>query len=146
MSKKVDWVILLEANGVTCAECGKVENNFICGYCNAQTHGMYKYGHFEFQMVLHMKPEMIMYTLNRLGFMVQSGRRFKNGDIVDDLFEGYSALLTEFTENGKTLLRVMIPDPNHKFPSDNGCMPEYAYQGLPIEDLYIGDTSHRRLN
>lgn len=146
MNKPVDWVILLEANGCECVECGKVENNFIHGYCNAQTHGMYKYGHPEFQLVLQMKPEMIMYTLNRLGLMVQSGRRFKNGDIVDDLFEGYSALLTEFEENGRIMLRVMIPDPNHKFPNDEGCQTEYTYQALPIEDLYVDNLITKKIN
>lgn len=145
MKQKVDWLITLDGNGVTCEECGKTENRFVKGYCNAQTIGMFKYGHSEFQMVLHVDHKLIMYTLNSLGLMVQKGRIFHDGDIVDDLFEGYEAKLKEFIENDKKILRVLIPDPNHKFPEDEGCQLEYTYQALPIEDLYNSITP-KKLN
>ena len=83
---------------------------------------------------------MILYTLNTLGLRVQAGSVFKDGDIIDDMFEGYKVLLKEFEENGKKFLRVIIPDANHKFPDDEGCQLEYSYQALPIEDLYKNDT------
>ena len=143
MKQKVDWLITLDGNGVTCEECGKTENRFIKGYCNAQTIGMYKYSHPEFQMVLHTDHKLIMYTLNSLGLKVQKGQVFKDGDIVDDLFEGYVAKLKEFVEDGKKLLRVLIPDQNHKFPDDEGCQLEYTYQALPIEDLYNSITTKK---
>lgn len=142
MKKKIDWLITLEGNGVPCSVCGKIENHFIRGYCNAQTVGMNKYGHPEFQLVLHMDHEMIMYTLNTLGRMVQSGRVFKDGDIVEELFDGYKALIREFVDGEKKLLRVIIPDANHKFPEDEGCQLEYTYQALPIDDLYNSITTH----
>ena len=140
MKRKVDWLITLEGNGITCEECGNTEDRFVKGYCNAQTIGMYKYHHPEFQLVLHMDHKLIMYTLNTLGIKVQEGRVFQDGDIVDDLFEGYEVKLKEFDEDGKKLLRVLIPDPNHKFPDDDGCQLEYTYQALPIEDLYNSIT------
>ena len=43
MSKNIDWVIHFVANGVACAECGKVEDTFIEYACNAHTHGMERY-------------------------------------------------------------------------------------------------------
>lgn len=140
MKQKVDWLITLEGNGVICEECGKTENRYIKGYCNAQTIGMYKYHHPEFQLVLHMDHKLITYTLNTLGIKVRNGRVFQDGDIIDDLFEGYEAKLQEFVEDGKKLLRVLIPDPDHKFPEDDGCQLEYTYQALPIEDLYNSIT------
>ena len=140
MKRKVDWLIALDGNGVTCEVCGKTETRFIKGYCNAKTLGMNKYGHPEFQMVLHVDHKLIMYTLNSLGLKVQDGHVFHDGDIVDDLFEGYEAKLKEFEEDGKKVLRVLIPDPNHKFPEDEGCQVEYTYQALPIEDLYNSIT------
>lgn len=140
MKQKVDWLITLEWNGVICEECGKTENRYIKGYCNAQTIGMYKYHHPEFQLVLHMDHKLITYTLNTLGIKVRNGRVFQDGDIIDDLFEGYEAKLQEFVEDGKKLLLVLIPDPDHKFPEDEGCQSEYTYQALPIEDLYNSIT------
>lgn len=51
---KVDWIIHLVANGVSCAKCGEVENNFPQYICDAHTHGMDKYGHVEFQLVINV--------------------------------------------------------------------------------------------
>ncbi len=147
MNKKIDWIVLLECNGHKCDVCDEIEYNFIDGFCNAHTYGMFKYGHSEFQLVLNMEYKMILYTLNMLGLRVQAGKVFKDGDIINDLFEGYNALLKEFEENGKKFLRVIIPDANHKFPDDEGCQLEYSYQALAIEDLYKNDTLvHRRDN
>lgn len=146
MNKNVDWIVALECNGSRCDVCGETEYNFIDVFCNAHTYGMYKYGHPEFQLVLHMDHKMILYTLNTLGLRVQSGNVFKDGDIVEDLFDGYKALLKEFDHNGEKLLRVIIPDVNHKFPHDEGCQLEYSYQVLPIEDLYKDSIAHGREN
>ena len=147
MNNKVDWIIALECNGCKCDVCGLMEYNFIDGFCNAHTYGMFKYGHPEFQLVLHMDHKMILYTLNMLGLQVQAGRIFKDGDVIKDLFVGYNALLKEFEYNGQKMLRVIIPDPNHKVPEDKGCQLEYSFQALPIEDLYKKDnTAHRRDN
>lgn len=144
MNEKIDWIVLLECNGHKCDVCGEIEYNFIDGFCNAHTFGMYKYGHSEFQLVLCMDDKMILYTLNMLGLRVQAGEVFKDGDIIKDLFEGYNALLKEFEYNGQKMLRVIIPDVNHNFPNDDGCQLEYTYQALPIEDLYKKDAAVQR--
>lgn len=147
MNKIIDWIVLLECNGHKCDVCGEIEYNFTDGFCNAHTFGMYEYGHPEFQLVLNMEYKMILYTLNTLGLRVQAGSVFKDGDIIDDMFEGYKVLLKELEENGKKFLRVIIPDANHKFPDDEDCQLEYSYQALAIEDLYKNDTLvHRRDN
>lgn len=144
MKPKVDWIIALECNGYKCNVCGLTEYNFIPGYCNAHTYGMFKYNHPEFQLVLRMEDKMILYTLNRLGLRVQAGQVFKDGDVIDDLFEGYKALLKEIEYNGEKMLRVIIPDENHKFPDDEDCQPHYRHQVLPVEDLY--DHTHNNKN
>ena len=56
MENKIDWVIHYVANGAVCAKCGKVETGFIPNFCNAHTHGMEKYHHPDFQMVLDAGP------------------------------------------------------------------------------------------
>ena len=53
MEKEIDWIIHLVANGVPCDCCGKTERGFIPNACNAHTHGMEKYGHPDFQVVIN---------------------------------------------------------------------------------------------
>lgn len=134
---KIDWVIIIEANDCGCDICGKRENNFIKGFCNATTDGMFRYKHPEFQLVLQLEYKLLLYSLNSLGLKVQAGRKFQDGDLVDELFEGYQAQLKEIEEDGKKILRVIIPDPNNRFPDDPKCQLEYSYQALPIKDLYV---------
>ena len=95
MDKKIDWIIHCCANGY-CEECGKVEIGFLPFLCNAHTHGMARYGHMDFQLVLRLPNEGIMYILNTLGLMVQSGRRFCDGDMVSGIFEDCDVRLMKF--------------------------------------------------
>ena len=76
MENKIDWVIHYVANGAVCAKCGKVETGFIPNFCNAHTHGMEKYHHPDFQMVLDAGPSEICRILNTFGLAVQNGSRF----------------------------------------------------------------------
>ena len=63
---KIDWVIHLCTNGILCDECGKVENGFFPQTCNAHTHGMEKYHHMDFQLVLALPTEEIARILNTI--------------------------------------------------------------------------------
>ena len=65
MNNNVDWIIHLVANGA-CDECGKEEKGFLPYTCNAHTHGMEKYGHPDFQVVLSLPPREIGRILNTL--------------------------------------------------------------------------------
>ena len=63
MDQKIDWLIHLVANGA-CDECGEVETDFLPYMCNAHTHGLERYGHLDFQMVLFLPTEEIGRILN----------------------------------------------------------------------------------
>ena len=84
MKKTIDWVIHLVANR-TCSECGKKENGFLPYTCNAHTHGMERYGHLDFQVVLFLPPNEIARILNTMGLRVQNGERFRAGDYVSGI-------------------------------------------------------------
>lgn len=84
---KIDWIIHCCANGVICDGCNKVETGFLKNTCNAHTHGMEKYHHMDFQMVLFLPPEEIGRILNTLGLRVQAGERFHDGDLVSGIYE-----------------------------------------------------------
>lgn len=70
---KIDWIIHCCANGVVCDGYNKVETGFLQYACNAHTHGMERYHHMDFQMVLFLPLEEIGRILNTLGLRVQAG-------------------------------------------------------------------------
>ena len=77
MNNNIDWIIHLVANGA-CDECGKEEKGFLPYTCNAHTHGMEKYGHPDFQVILSLPPREIGRILNTLGLRVQEGELWMN--------------------------------------------------------------------
>lgn len=137
MNRKIDWIIHLVANGA-CDECGSVENGFLPYLCNAHTHGMQKYRHMDFQMVLWLPEEEIGRILNTLCLRVQAGERFHAGDSVSGIYEDCDIRLYEFWETDRQVLRVIIPDKYNVFPEEEHCMPPYNFQLLGTDELYIG--------
>lgn len=132
---EIDWIIHMIGNGVYCAECGKEENSFPEYICNAHTHGMAKYHHPDFQMVIHTEPELMGYVLNEFGIRVQSGQQFKAGDLVEGIFLDCPVRLDEFEECGRKVLRVIIPDGKNRFPEDPACDYPYSFQLMPTDQL-----------
>lgn len=130
-----DWIIHLVANGIQCKDCGEVENCFPNGICNAHTHGMEKYGHVDFQMVLHVSQQEICYVLNTLGNRVRAGEKFSAGDLVYGIFEDCPIRLDAFQECDRTVLRVIIPDGQNRFPEDEHCKYPYSLQIFTLEAL-----------
>ena len=124
-TKKIDWIIHYVANGVACDECGGVEDSFPPFMCNAHTHGMQKYGHLDFQIVISLGMSLAGTLLNDIGLRVQAGEQFQDGDVISDLIQGYDVKLIEVQETSRTVLRIIFPDTNGCFPGDEGC--EYPY-------------------
>ena len=133
---KIDWIIHCCANGVVCDECKKLETGFLQYACNAHTHGMERYRHMDFQMVLYLPFEEIGRILNTLGLRVQAGERFHDGDLVSGIYEDCDIRLDEYEETGRRVLRVVIPDKYNVFPEEENCMPVYRLPLLDTEDLY----------
>ena len=136
MSKnKIDWIIHLVANGAICAECGDVESGFKENLCNAHTHGLSKYGHPDFQMVLATAPHEICRILNSFGLMVQGGYKFKDGEYIAGIYEDCVVRLQKFWETDREVFRVIIPDRNNIFPEDPRCEEPYCHQLLKTSEL-----------
>lgn len=136
MRAKIDWIIHCCANGA-CDACGKVEDSYIQYACNAHTHGMERYGHPDFQLVLQLPVEEIGRILNWMGLRVQAGERFKDGDYVSGIYEDCQIRLDEYEETGRKVLRVIIPDKYGIFPEDPACMDTYKLQLLETDALSI---------
>ena len=115
--KKMDWVI-----------------HFVIGQygpggmVDSHTHGMEKYNHFDFQLVLNYEKKEVGRLLNTMGIRVQDGERFKEGDMVKGLYMDCDVRLDLFWANGRSVLRLIIPDPDNIFPEDPRCKNPYKYQ------------------
>ena len=134
--QKIDWIIHYVTNGEVCACCGEVENSFPKYMCNAHTHGLDKYGHLDFQIVLAMNPQIVGFILNDMGLRVQAGEKFKSGDVLSDvLADNYEVRLIEVEEVNRKVLRILIPDKNHHFPGDTDCQYLYNRQKEFITQL-----------
>ena len=141
MNNKMDWVFHYVGNGVRCEECGEEENGFPEYICDAHTHGMDKYGHPEFQVVLNYGPQEVGRLLNTMGCRVRDGERFKDGDLVKGLYEDCDILLREISDcNNVPVLRLIIPDKQNRWPEQ--CGAPYAYQVLATPVFYIGANKH----
>lgn len=117
MEKKVDWIYHYVANGVQCGECGEVENSFPQYVCDAHTHGMNRYNHLEFQVIIDYGPEEVGRLLNTMGRRVQNGERFKNNDVVKGLYLDCDVHLWEMSDaSGRSVLRLIIPDKQNQMP------------------------------
>lgn len=136
MVSKFDWIIHYVANGVVCGCCGEREDGFIPYACNAHTHGMEKFGHPDFQVVINYPIDTVSYILNAFGQRVRDGARFHDGEYISGIFEDCPVRLNEFEEAGRTVLRVTIPDKNGNFPECEGCDLRYQVQLLKTDELY----------
>ena len=93
------------------------------------------YNHPEFQVVLDFGDSRIGFLLNWFCSMVQEGRRFISGDLVSGIITDYDLQLFEVTEGDEKMLRVIIPDKDHRFPEDQNCEFPYNLQYMSAEEL-----------
>lgn len=117
MKNNIDWIIHLVLDGSDFEFIG-----------NAHTHGLERYGHEDFQVVLRLPQEEISRLLNTLGLRVQAGERFTDSDMIKGLYLDCDIRLDAVIETGRTVLRLIIPDKNNHFPEDPLCDAPYKYQ------------------
>lgn len=125
--KKVDWKIHLI-----------IDQFGPGGTVNRHTHGMERYGHLDFQVVLNFRPEESGRLLNTLGQRVQDGEAFKAGDMVTGLYLDCPIRLDLVCESGRQVLRLIVPDANNLFPEDSRCQEPYKYQTLTMFETLEG--------
>ena len=101
----------------------------IGGICNCHTHGMGKYNHLDFQIVFPAKSERLAVLLNTIGLMVQRGQRFEPGDYpMDNGVFTAPFRICKARETGRDVLRIILCDPNYRFPENPLCADPYKYQ------------------
>lgn len=116
--------------------------DFLPYLCNAHTHGMEKYHHPDFQVVLNLPITEICRILNTLSLMVKRGHCFHDGELVYSIYEDCPVRLSGFTEGGRKVLRVIIPDQYNQYPENPECDHPYWFQQFETEKLYCKKGSN----
>ena len=132
-----DWQVHVIKNGQKCCLTGVEINDMLPGTANFHTHGMEKYNHPNFQIVLDYDVQQGVRILNVLCLLVSRGARFKDGDCFKKFFMDGDIRFAAFKEAGRDILRVIIPDEYNRFPGEKGCDAGYEVQLFDIEDLYV---------
>lgn len=117
MEQKINWIIHYIIDSVGPG-----------GIINTHTHGMERYQHSDFQVVLNFPCEHIAYLLNSMGRRVQNGERFTAGALVNGIYTDCPIRLEQFRETGRDVLRLIIPDRHNRFPDDPACESKYKVQ------------------
>ena len=127
--KVIDWIIHYVQEH-DCEICEKHEDNPIgfTGFANIHTHGLSKYNHKELCIPLDLGYKLAVTILNQCGLRIKLGNEKFVPGFNDSIIQNLPVLFYEF-ENSNTLYMI-IPDPNGKFPEDDGCEFPYNKQLL----------------
>ncbi|EQB4340873.1 DUF4262 domain-containing protein [Clostridium botulinum] len=118
MIKEPTWII----HGV----CDKDKDTVVY-----HTHGLEEYNSLELELNLSLEQKQAMRFLNLIGLKIANGIGFKDGDSDNSIFncEVFFKEVDGIYRNGnRRMLRVILPDPNFKFPWENGCAEPYKSQ------------------
>lgn len=78
---------------------------------NVHTHGLAEnHGHPDFQILINLSVNRAHRLLCDLAFRVKNGEVFKAGDRVPKVVKNYAVLLIDREEEGRRVLRVILPD------------------------------------
>jgi len=100
---------------------------------NCHTHGLDLIGGFDLQITLPLKPEIASSIFHDLAARTKSGRKFSDGEILDDVLSGgYKCRLVLAEECERPVLRIILPDPKGRImPNDM----DKAYRDAQYKDI-----------
>lgn len=95
-----------------------VQDDEKCPYgVNAHTHNLKEaYNHKDLQICMNIQPEILNGLFTRIVDEIKKGKKFESGVEYDNIFSGgFKAKFIDAFENGRQVLRLLIPDPNGKY-------------------------------
>ncbi|MGF7535147.1 DUF4262 domain-containing protein [Bacillus mexicanus] len=96
---------------------------------NIHTHGVKEnFNHMDFQIVLTLPPEMIQILLANLVERVKNGEQIVTEKRYDDIIENFDVYFVKQKEGNRSVLRMILPDDQGKFPDEKNCKPYYDKQ------------------
>lgn len=104
------------------------------GMANIHTHGLKEnFDHAELQLVMPLEPGTAQLILNSLFQEIKNGKRFEAGVVYENIFT-LPVSFANFTEDGRDVLRILIPDPQGKLPDQDDCEAMYKRQLEQLAD------------
>lgn len=128
---KPNWIIhFVQEHDCDC--CGKHEEDkghVLTGFANIHTHGFSTNNHDEICVPFDIGTKVIMQILNTMGFRIRDlNDTFdvgKNSTILGGDFD-----VEFYRSNNSKVLYMLLPDPNNKFPGEEGCEFPYSQQKI----------------
>ncbi|MED3554125.1 DUF4262 domain-containing protein [Cytobacillus praedii] len=140
MMEKYGWLIHFVS---------ETDLNEFNGLSNIHTHGLKEnFNHSDFQVFLPVDPQTIHPILIMMVEQVKEGKVFETGKKDSQVLQGFDVIFKEFEEEDRTVMRLILPDPNGKFPGEEGCMAPYSrqFEELPKMKLsFIVDRSIKKI-
>ena len=100
---------------------------------NIHTHGMAEnLHHVDLQMVLPIEEEMAYMLFSSVIDNIKNGYTYYEG-LYNNVIEEVNIEFKKFTENGREVLRLILPDNNGVFPDDEQCESPYHQQLVEFE-------------
>lgn len=101
------------------------------------THGIAEsFRHPDFQIKLGVAQGIAAALFHDFVNRIKEGERFTvgasaalpDGTFLNGFLHGFPVKLVAAVENGRELIRIVLPDPQGRFPGQPGCHPDYAHQ------------------
>lgn len=99
------------------------------GLANIHTHGLKEnFNHPDLQIVLPLAPETAHPVLTSIVNQIKGGEKFVAKERYSNVLQGMDVCFASYTENNRSVLRLMIPDPKGYLPDNQLCEDIYKRQ------------------
>ena len=103
------------------------------------THGLKEnFNHMDLEIVLPIHPEMAGGLIHGMVEQIKNGESFEDKLVSDRVIQNYNVQLVKVNSENRELLRIVLPDANGNFPSDEDCEDVYKNQ---LDDILEGSLS-----
>lgn len=98
------------------------------GICDARTVGVETFSNSEFQIVLNLKDGSIVSAFNNVLAILMAGTVLKDKYHVRGVVDSRPIRIMEVPNGSRVLRRIIIPDPDGRWPEDPDCKYPYSLQ------------------
>lgn len=99
------------------------------------THGVLEsFGHPDLEITLPLEPKMVHPIICDMVEQIKEGRKFEAGNKYDKVLRGFMVKAIVASDEGRPLIRILLPDPKGRFPGDKKCDSTYEKQLTGIYD------------
>jgi len=96
---------------------------------NYHTHGLEQsFDHLDLQIAFPLPREVAMPIINTLVGLIKSGQEIKDGMILFNIIRDYCVKAYKTIEDGRSVIRILLPDVRGMFPDDIRCDDAYKIQ------------------